>query len=93
MRLDLGLSMPLGIGRKKQGLIQINSAAVHGEAGTGFEKRGKKGAFECANCEYFKNGNACNQDDMKKLSKQPRHPDGSVVVAGEDCCEYVEREK
>ena len=88
--------MPLGIGRKKPELVQINSASVHGEPGTGFEKRkedGKSGPFECANCEYFKNGNACGQKDMKARSKQPKHPNGDVVLAGEDCCEYIEREK
>lgn len=88
--------MPLGIGRKKEDLVQINSASVHGEPGTGFEKREEKGLsgpFECANCEYFKNSNACTQKDMKKLSKQPRHPNGDVKVAGDDCCEYIEREK
>jgi hypothetical protein len=72
-------------------LVQINAAAVKGEPGTGFEKRAAKGPFECGNCHYFKNGNACHEENMKKKSKQPRHKDGSVVVAADDCCEYVER--
>jgi hypothetical protein len=72
-------------------LIQINSAAVKGEPGTGFEKRGSKGPFECGNCHYFKNGDSCHEETMMKKSKEPRHPDGSVVVAADDCCEYVER--
>lgn len=69
----------------------INIEAIKGEPGTGFEKRGGKGPFECGNCEYFKSGNSCHQKDMMKLSKQPRHKDGSVVVDAPDCCEYVER--
>jgi hypothetical protein len=69
----------------------INLAAIRGEAGTGFEKAGTKGEFECGNCHYFKNGNACVQKDMKEKSKEPRHPNGDVVVAEEDCCEYVDR--
>jgi len=69
----------------------INVKALKGEEGTGFEKRGNKGSFECRNCEYFVNGNACNQEDMKRVSKQPRWPDGTVVVDGPDCCEYIER--
>lgn len=86
----------IGVGRDKPKLLQINSASVHGEPGTGFEKReedGKSGPFQCSNCEYFKNGNACTQKDMKKMSKQPHHPNGDVKVAGADCCDYIEREK
>lgn len=71
--------------------MAVNDAAVKGEKDTGFEKRGSKGPFECANCEYFKNGNSCTQKDMVAKSKQPKWPDGSVVVEGPDCCEYIER--
>lgn len=70
----------------------INVKALKGEEGTGFEKRGNKGPFECSNCEYFKGGNSCHQEDMMKLSRQPRWPDGSIKVEPQDCCEYVERE-
>jgi hypothetical protein len=70
-------------------VVEINSASVKGEPGTGFEKRAGKGPFECGNCEYFKEG--CTQKDMKKLSKQPRLPNGNVDVDADDCCEYVER--
>jgi RNA polymerase subunit RPABC4/transcription elongation factor Spt4 len=69
----------------------INVKALKGEEGTGFEKRGNMGPFACYNCEYFVGGNACNQEDMKKLSRQPRWPNGTVVVTGPDCCEYIER--
>jgi len=69
----------------------INIKALKGEEGTGFEKRGTKGPFECGNCEYFNGTNACKQPDMKKLSRQPKWPDGTVVVEPSDCCEYVER--
>lgn len=70
---------------------EIDVDAIRGEPGTGFEVRGGKGPFECGNCEYFKNGNACSQKDMKEKSKQPRHKNGDVVVAKEDCCEFVDR--
>jgi len=70
---------------------QIDITAVKGEPGTGFEKRGGKGPFECGNCGYFKNGNACHQKDMMLKSKQPRHSDGTVKVDVPDCCEFVER--
>jgi hypothetical protein len=69
----------------------INISAIHGEEGTGFEKDNNKGEFECGNCRYFANGNACTQKDMKAKSKQPRHPNGDVVVDEEDCCEFVDR--
>lgn len=69
----------------------VNIEAIKGESGTGFEKRGNRGPFECGNCGYFKNGNACNQKDMMRYSKQPKWPDGTVVVGAPDCCSFVER--
>ena len=73
-------------------LMQINSFAVKGEPGTGFEKRSNKGPFECGNCEYFDSAaGACNQDDMRTKSKQPKLEDGRPVVAWDDCCDYIER--
>lgn len=75
-------------GTERQG---VNASAIKGEPGTGFEKEDGKGEFECGNCRFFKNGDACHQEDMKEKSKQPRHQDGSVIVADEDCCEYVDR--
>jgi hypothetical protein len=80
----------IGVGRKKPETVHINQSSIKGEPGTGFEKRGKKGPFECGNCEYFKN-ESCGQSDMMKKSKEPRTKDGRVVVASEDCCEYIER--
>ena len=71
--------------------LQINSANVHGELGTGFEERGSLGDFVCGNCEYFKN-NSCGQSDMMKHSKRPRTKDGRVQVGDRDCCEYVDRQ-
>lgn len=70
----------------------LNQSAVKGEPGTGFEKRGSLGPFECGNCEYFDvTAGACDQRDMKRLSQQPRLVDGRVSVDAADCCEYVER--
>jgi hypothetical protein len=66
--------------------------AIQGEMGTGFEKAGTLGEFECENCLYFDAAEgACNQETMKAISKQPRLADGRVSVAAEDCCEYVKR--
>jgi hypothetical protein len=74
------------------GLVVLDIFAVQGEQGTGFEKAGTLGEFECGNCLYFDaSAGACNQADMKKFSKQPRLADGRVSVAEEDCCEYVKR--
>ena len=71
---------------------QPNLFAVQGEAGTGFEKAGSLGEFECGNCKFFDAAaGACDQTDMKQVSKQPRLADGRVVVSDEDCCEYVWR--
>lgn len=67
----------------------INQSAIKGEAGTGFEKRGDKGPFECGNCHYFSNG-LCRQQDMVEKSRQPKK-DGRVEVDAEDCCEFIER--
>ena len=68
----------------------LNLKAIRGEPGTGFEKAGRLGEFECGNCRYFRDG-GCSQKDMKKNSKQPRLPDGRVKVDAEDCCEFVAR--
>ncbi len=73
---------------KKQ--IAFNTAAIKGERGTGFEKAGTLGEFECGNCSFFE-GQGCYQEDMKEKSKEPRNKDGSVQVGEEDCCEYVDR--
>jgi hypothetical protein len=80
------------LGKSPHDLVQINQAAIKGEPGTGFEKRGTKGPFECGNCEYFDAvAGACDQWDMKTKSKQPKLDDGRVHVDAADCCEYVER--
>ena len=70
--------------------MDIEQSAVKGEAGTGFEKRGSKGPFECGNCEYFKDGH-CGNKIMMARSKQPKDSAGHVEVDAGDCCEYVER--
>lgn len=67
----------------------IQQGEIKGELGTGFEKRGNKGPFECGNCEYFSDG-LCHQKTMMKVSKQPRR-DGHPKVGRNDCCEYIER--
>jgi hypothetical protein len=65
---------------------------IQGESGTGFEKAGKLGEFECGNCHYFDPAEgACDQSTMMAVSKQPRLADGRVSVGPEDCCEYVKR--
>jgi PAB1-binding protein PBP1 len=87
-----GLSAGLGRPNAPAGLVVLNVFAIKGEQGTGFEKAGNLGEFECGNCSYFDaTAGACNQEDMKVLSKQPRLADGRVAVAEEDCCEYVQR--
>lgn len=87
----MSVKAELGEGRRKK-LVTINVSAVKGEPGTGFEKAGDLGEFECGNCEYFNaKASACSQKDMMKNSKQPRLKDGRVSVDAEDCCEYVER--
>jgi hypothetical protein len=83
--------MSIGLGKNKEPLVHINAFAIKGEKGTGFEKRGKKGPFECGNCEYFKDG-SCGQKDMMEKSKEPKLANGRIKVAAEDCCEYIERE-
>jgi hypothetical protein len=75
---------------KKSKAASFNLAAIKGEPGTGFEKAGTLGEFECGNCSFFEN-QGCYQKDMKGKSKEPRNKDGSVEVAEEDCCEYVDR--
>lgn len=87
---------PLSVGLrgllKPAGLIQIDIDAIRGECGTGFEKAGDMGEFECGNCIYFDAAaGACSQVDMMHLSKQPRLTDGRVAVDEEDCCTYVTR--
>ena len=73
-------------------LVRPDVFAIQGEAGTGFEKAGNLGEFECENCLYFDaSAGACNQETMKAVSKQPRLADGRVSVDAEDCCEYIKR--
>jgi hypothetical protein len=80
------------LGAKSKKLAGINLSAIHGESGTGFEKAGERGEFECGNCEYFNaEDGACSQKDMMKRSKQPRLKDGRISVAAEDCCSFIER--
>ena len=69
--------------------MNIVSSQVRGEDGTGFEKRGDRGPFECGNCTYFKDG-TCHQSTMTEHSKQPRKGEYPIVKA-EDCCEYISR--
>lgn len=67
---------------------------IQGEPGTGFEKAGTLGEFECENCKYLtdgEGGKGCNNPTMKRLSKEPRLKDGRVKVGPEDCCEFVKR--
>jgi len=85
MKRKLAQTAASGLSAKK-----INVSAIKGEPGTGFEKRGDKGPFQCSNCEYFM-CKSCWQKDMKRMSRQPRLPDGTVKVSAEDCCEYVTR--
>lgn len=74
------------------GLVILDVFAIQGEKGTGFEKAGDLGEFECGNCLWFDAAaGACNQMDMKAMSQQPRLADGRVSVADADCCEYVQR--
>lgn len=70
--------------------VQIDQKAIKGEPGTGFEKRGNLGPFECGNCEYF-DGKSCGQKDMMEHSKEPRTKNGRVIVGEADCCEYLDR--
>ena len=87
----LGMTMADRLGEPAD-LIRPNVFAIKGEMGTGFEKAGNLGEFECENCRYFDSAEgACNQSDMMAHSKQPRLADGRVVVADEDVCMYVER--
>jgi hypothetical protein len=80
------------LGQPRHGLVPINSSAIKGEPGTGFEKRGDKGPFDCGNCTYFDAAaGACDQWDMKMKSRQPKLDDGRISVAFDDCCEYIER--
>jgi hypothetical protein len=72
--------------------LDLDVFAIQGETGTGFEKAGSLGEFECENCSFYDaSAGACNQETMKAVSKQPRLSDGRVAVSGEDCCEYVSR--
>lgn len=68
----------------------LDVKAIHGEAGTGFEKRGDKGPFECGNCRFFAE-ESCGQKDMMAKSKQPRLANSRVKVDDDDCCEYIDR--
>lgn len=74
----------------------IDESAIQGERGTGFERAGTKGPFECGNCRYFiggPGGPGCGQADMKRHSRQPRLPDGRVQVDGDDCCEFAVQDR
>lgn len=74
----------------------LDEKGIKGEPGTGFESRivdgVDKGPFECHNCTYMeKDGDGCEQKDMKAKSKRPRNKRGLPIVEKRDCCEYVDR--
>ncbi len=71
-------------------MTEINQGQIRGEKGTGFEKRGDRGPFECGNCTFFDKG-YCTQETMKKLSQQPKNKEGYPEVKSVDCCEYIAR--
>lgn len=71
--------------------LQIDSAHVKGEPGTGYEGP-EGGPFECANCEYF-NGRSCGQEDMLRRSKLPRDRENRPITDPHGCCEYVDRKE
>lgn len=70
--------------------MEIEQSAVKGESGTGYEPPAGKGAFQCSNCEYFRD-NSCGQKIMMDKSQQPKLPNGRVRVAAAGCCEYISR--
>ncbi len=80
----------VGVGREKPKLLQINSASVHGEPGTGYEGP-EEGPFSCSTCEYFKKeDNTCGQQDVTEKSKRPKTDEGRVRVDPKGCCIYHE---
>jgi len=82
--------MSFGIGRKKPELVQINSEAVHGEPGTGYQGP-EDSPFKCKNCEYFESSDSsCKGKNMMKISKRPKTTEGRVKVSPEGCCVYFE---
>lgn len=81
------LAMAVGIGSSGKKLVQINSAAVHGEPGTGYMGP-EDGPFRCDHCEYFKDG-TCGNEEMLKLSKRAKS-NGRVKVDAGGCCIYFE---
>lgn len=84
--------MAIGIGRKKPDLVQINSASIHGEPGTGYEGP-EDGPFSCSTCEYFQEkDSSCGQKDFMKKSKREKTADGRVKVDPKGCCIYHESE-
>ncbi len=86
--MNSGDAMAIGIGAGKNKLVQINSAAVHGEPGTGYMGP-EDGPFRCGACEYFKSG-SCGNPEMKKLSKREKTSEGRVKVSEDGCCIYFE---
>jgi len=73
-------------------LVSINTSAIKGEPGTGYEGEDGLGEFECENCKFFRaSESSCGQKDMMQKSKQPRLKNGRVKVDKEGCCEYVAR--
>lgn len=72
-------------------VLQIDQSQVKGAPGTGFEKSGNKGPFECGNCSHMYKG-YCHQSIMIKLSRgMPTDSSGNPKVGEHDCCEYVDR--
>jgi hypothetical protein len=68
----------------------VNSAGVHGEAGTGYEGP-DEGPFRCSNCEYFNpTTDGCRGENMKKLSTREKLPSGDVLVQPGGVCVYFE---
>ena len=88
--MGVGVNNMLGVGRKKPALVQINSEAVHGEPGTGYEGP-EDGPFSCSTCEYFRSSdNSCGQKDFMEKSKRSKISEGRVKVDAKGCCIYHE---
>jgi len=70
----------------------IEQLKVVSEPKTGYVSE-KSGSDHCKNCEHFvESESGCNGPKMKKLSEQPRLPDGNVKVVPEGWCKFWESE-
>lgn len=67
--------------------------ALSAEPKTAYVAKSTTPGERCSNCSRFESPNECNGPKMIQLSKQPRSPEGNVIVAAAGHCKFWDAKK